>query len=130
MPHPKYPILFYKPATSTGGPFSSIPIAKAAQEADGLDYECELVVVIGKPCANVSVSEALSYVLGYAVGNDVSHREWQLKRGGTSPARTAGPASDLLQAGSGVLVRASMAGHLSALASSFQLLCPVAGTRI
>ena len=49
-----------------------------AQEAEGLDYECELVIVIGRQCANVSESDALSY----AVGDDVSHREWQLKRGG------------------------------------------------
>jgi 2-keto-4-pentenoate hydratase/2-oxohepta-3-ene-1,7-dioic acid hydratase in catechol pathway len=53
-----------------------------AQEADGLDYECELVVVIGKACADVPESRALDYVFGYAVGNDVSHREWQIQRGG------------------------------------------------
>lgn len=53
-----------------------------AQQGTGLDYECELVVVIGKQCSDVPESEALDYVLGYAVGNDVSHREWQIKRGG------------------------------------------------
>lgn len=53
-----------------------------AQEAPGLDYECELVVVIGKQARDVSESKALDYVLGYSIGNDVSHREWQLKRGG------------------------------------------------
>lgn len=50
-----------------------------AQEMDGLDYECELVIVVGKQCKDVSVSDALDYVLGYAVGNDLSHRDWQLK---------------------------------------------------
>ncbi|KAL9099974.1 MAG: hypothetical protein Q9163_004600 [Psora crenata] len=49
---------------------------------DGLDYECELVVVIGRECRDVEEERALDYVLGYTVGNDVSHREWQLKRGG------------------------------------------------
>lgn len=53
-----------------------------AQEGEGLDYECELVAVIGKKCSDVPESKALDYVLGYSVGNDVSHREWQLKRGG------------------------------------------------
>lgn len=82
MPIPKYPILFYKPVTSITGPFSPIPIHPIAQENPGLDYECELVAVIGKPCTDVPKSEALSYIAGYAVGNDVSHRDWQLKRGG------------------------------------------------
>jgi 2-keto-4-pentenoate hydratase/2-oxohepta-3-ene-1,7-dioic acid hydratase in catechol pathway len=53
-----------------------------AQQGAGLDYECELVAVIGKACADVPEARALDYVLGYAVGNDVSHREWQLRRGG------------------------------------------------
>lgn len=53
-----------------------------AQEGTGLDYECELVAVIGKVCADVPESKALDFVLGYAVGNDVSHREWQIQRGG------------------------------------------------
>jgi 2-keto-4-pentenoate hydratase/2-oxohepta-3-ene-1,7-dioic acid hydratase in catechol pathway len=83
MPIPKYPILFYKPVTSVSGPFDPIPIPLPAQEAPGLDYECELVAVIGKPAYNVASSDALNYVLGYTVGNDVSHREWQTTRGGS-----------------------------------------------
>ncbi|KAI8257097.1 Fumarylacetoacetate hydrolase domain-containing protein 2-like protein [Colletotrichum sp. SAR11_239] len=47
-----------------------------------LDYECELVIVIGKTASDVSEDEALNYVLGYSVGNDVSHRDWQIQRGG------------------------------------------------
>ncbi|KAI9705775.1 MAG: hypothetical protein M1820_005023 [Bogoriella megaspora] len=82
MPIPQYPVLFYKPVTSVGGPFDNIPVSLMAQEAEGLDYECELVVVVGHEARDVSESEALNYVAGYAVGNDVSHREWQLKRGG------------------------------------------------
>ena len=82
MPIPKYPVLFYKPVTSLAGPFDPIPVPAPAQEIPGLDYECELVAVIGRQAHNVSEDEALDYVLGYAVGNDVSHREWQLKRGG------------------------------------------------
>lgn len=82
MPIPKYPVLFYKPITSVTGPFDPIPVSAAAQEGEGLDYECELIAVIGKEGSNISESQALSYVAGYCVGNDVSHREWQLKRGG------------------------------------------------
>ena len=81
MPVPNHPILFYKPITSVAGPFDNIPISTAAQDP-GMDYECELVAVIGKEGSNIPESEALSYVAGYCVGNDVSHREWQLKRGG------------------------------------------------
>ncbi|KAG9700911.1 hypothetical protein KCU95_g662, partial [Aureobasidium melanogenum] len=82
MPIPKYPVLFYKPVTAVTGPFDKIPVCAAAQEGEGLDYECELVAVIGKEGSNISEAQALSYVAGYAVGNDVSHRDWQLKRGG------------------------------------------------
>jgi len=83
MDLPKYPVLFYKPSTSLSGPTSKIPIPLMAQDPPTVDYEVELVAVISKPTLNVSVSEAAAHVLGYAVGNDVSHREWQLKRGGT-----------------------------------------------
>ncbi|KAI1852339.1 hypothetical protein JX265_006389 [Neoarthrinium moseri] len=82
LPIPKYPVLFYKPVTSLAGPTDPIPVHQMAQDGAGLDYECELVAVIGKRCADVPESEALNYVLGYAVGNDVSHREWQIQRGG------------------------------------------------
>lgn len=82
LPAPRYPVLFYKPITSIAGPNDDIPVAHIAQECEGLDYECELVIVIGKEAKDVPEDRALDYVLGYAVGNDVSHREWQIKRGG------------------------------------------------
>ena len=44
---------------------------------DLVQYEGELVVVIGKKCHNVSEEQALDYVLGYTIGNDVSERTWQ-----------------------------------------------------
>lgn len=81
MPEPTYPVLFYKPPTALAGPLDAVPIPGPAQ-MDGLDYECELVAVIGTDCRDVSEERALDHVMGYAVGNDVSHREWQLKRGG------------------------------------------------
>ncbi|KAK9454577.1 fumarylacetoacetate hydrolase [Dipodascopsis uninucleata] len=82
LPKPKYPVLFFKPVTSITDPESPIPIPKFAQIDNELDYECELVIVIGKKAYNVSEEEALNYVLGYAVGNDVSQRAWQIKKGG------------------------------------------------
>ncbi|KAJ2981805.1 hypothetical protein NQ176_g1804 [Zarea fungicola] len=87
MAIPKYPVLFHKPVTSISGPFDSIPVPAAAQEQDddgqvSLDYECELVIVIGKEAKDVSEADALSHILGYCVGNDVSQRLWQLQRGG------------------------------------------------
>ncbi|PYH94423.1 hypothetical protein BO71DRAFT_441015 [Aspergillus ellipticus CBS 707.79] len=82
LPSPKYPVLFYKPVTSVTGPFDDISVSSMAQASKGLDYECELVVVVGKEAKDVPESQALDYVLGYAVGNDVSHREWQLNLGG------------------------------------------------
>ena len=48
-----------------------------ADATDKVQYEGELVAVIGKRCRNVSEAEALSYVLGYTIGNDVSERTWQ-----------------------------------------------------
>jgi 2-keto-4-pentenoate hydratase/2-oxohepta-3-ene-1,7-dioic acid hydratase in catechol pathway len=50
--------------------------------SEKVDYECELAVVIGKTCKNVSRTKALEYVLGYTCGNDVSARDWQLERSG------------------------------------------------
>lgn len=53
------------------GPLNNIPIPPPAQWGTGLDYEGELVVVIGKAAYNVPESSALEYVLGYTVGNDM-----------------------------------------------------------
>jgi 2-keto-4-pentenoate hydratase/2-oxohepta-3-ene-1,7-dioic acid hydratase in catechol pathway len=47
-----------------------------------IDYECELVIIIGKQGKDIPEDKALEFVLGYAVGDDVSHRGWQLQRGG------------------------------------------------
>jgi 2-keto-4-pentenoate hydratase/2-oxohepta-3-ene-1,7-dioic acid hydratase in catechol pathway len=55
--------------------------------SDEVDYECELAVVIGRRCKNVSRDRALEYVLGYTGANDVSARDWQIKRGGSQWCR-------------------------------------------
>jgi 2-keto-4-pentenoate hydratase/2-oxohepta-3-ene-1,7-dioic acid hydratase in catechol pathway len=50
--------------------------------SEEVDYECELAVVIAKSVKNVSRARALEYVLGYTCANDVSARDWQIRRGG------------------------------------------------
>ncbi|CZR68754.1 related to bifunctional 4-hydroxyphenylacetate degradation enzyme [Phialocephala subalpina] len=73
---PKYPVIFTKPADALAGPMDDIPIHPDAQVM--LDYEGELIVVIGKDALNISEDEALDYVLGYTAGNDVSARNFQM----------------------------------------------------
>ena len=53
------------------------PIVIPKDATDQVQYEGELVAVIGKRCKNVSEAEALDYVFGYTIGNDVSERTWQ-----------------------------------------------------
>lgn len=81
-PEPKYPIVFNKPITALNGPYSPIYVPTVAQLGEKLDYEVELVIVVGKPCYNASKAEALDYVAGYTVGNDVSERAWQIEKCG------------------------------------------------
>ena len=69
-------MVFTKPADALCGPFDPVSIIKDAQSQ--LDYEGELTVIIGKDGRNVSEDEALDYVLGYTMGNDVSARFFQL----------------------------------------------------
>ncbi|KAG0249767.1 hypothetical protein BG011_008973 [Mortierella polycephala] len=76
MPIPKYPILFMKPSTAIQDPFKPVVVPSIA-ENDQADFECELAVVIGKKCKNVKEKDALDFVLGYTVGNDISSRKWQ-----------------------------------------------------
>ncbi|CDS04177.1 hypothetical protein LRAMOSA07132 [Lichtheimia ramosa] len=73
---PKNPIVFIKPALTTAGPMDPIVIPTICQDGQ-VDYEAELAVVIGKTCKDVSKEEALDYVAGYTVCNDVSARKWQ-----------------------------------------------------
>lgn len=73
---PPYPSLFIKPSASIASHDEDIPIPKICQN-DQLDWEGELSVVIGKSGKNIPKDEALEYVAGYVVSNDVSSRKWQ-----------------------------------------------------
>ena len=77
---PTEPILFMKSTTSLTGPFDNIIIPKNSEKTD---WEVELAVVIGKKASYVSEADAMDYVAGYVLHNDVSERAFQLERGGT-----------------------------------------------
>src|SRR5438093_1096517 len=76
---PREPILFSKYATALIGPGEAIVLPSVSQE---VDYEAELVIVVGKRGRNVRSAAAMSYVAGYTIGHDVSARDWQLKKEG------------------------------------------------
>jgi 2-keto-4-pentenoate hydratase/2-oxohepta-3-ene-1,7-dioic acid hydratase in catechol pathway len=78
---PDVPVLFVKGNNALQNPGDPI-LLPTHLRSDEVDYECELAVVIGKPCKNASRDKALDYVLGYTCANDVSARDWQLKYGG------------------------------------------------
>ena len=78
MGYPDSPVLFLKGLNSLIGPGEPILLPKAGP--DEVDYEAELTIVIGKPALNVSRADALDYVLGYTCGNDVSARDWQIRK--------------------------------------------------
>src|SRR2546423_952436 len=74
---PENPMLFIKASNTLANPFDPIPIPK---RSDQIDYEGELVVVIGKTAKHVTRERALNYVLGYTIANDVSARDWQREK--------------------------------------------------
>lgn len=78
---PERPILFVKGINALQHPDQPILIPQHLR-SDEVDYECELAVVIGKPCKNVTRQNALDYVLGYTCANDVSARDHQIRFGG------------------------------------------------
>jgi len=79
MPVPKEPIIFSKHLSCLCGPDDDVVLPKKSQKGD---WEVELGFVIGQTAKNVSKRDALDYVAGYCVVNDVSEREYQLERGG------------------------------------------------
>lgn len=80
MPVPEEPIIFNKWTSAISGPNDDVEIPIGSTKTD---WEVELGVVIGKAGRYISESDAMDYVAGYCVINDVSEREWQIERGGT-----------------------------------------------
>jgi 2-keto-4-pentenoate hydratase/2-oxohepta-3-ene-1,7-dioic acid hydratase in catechol pathway len=85
-PIPQWPVLFHKAVTTVQNPGDAIELPTKLASAQ-VDYECELAVIIGKRCKNVSKADALKYVLGYTCANDVSARDWQKDWGGSQWCR-------------------------------------------
>ena len=81
LPEPQQPVVFMKLPGSVQNPGDPIVLPRYLR-SDEVDFECELAVVIGKSCRNVTKENALDYVLGYTCANDVSARDWQGKWGG------------------------------------------------
>ena len=77
---PPEPVIFMKSTTALCGPFDSVVIPKNSKKTD---WEVELAIVIGKKASYVEESEAMDYIFGYCLHNDISEREFQLERNGT-----------------------------------------------
>jgi 2-keto-4-pentenoate hydratase/2-oxohepta-3-ene-1,7-dioic acid hydratase in catechol pathway len=80
-PIPQFPVLFMKNPGAVQNPGDPIVLPRKLKSTQ-VDYECELSVVIGKPCKNATKENALDFVLGYTCGNDGSARDWQKDFGG------------------------------------------------
>jgi ureidoglycolate lyase len=78
LPVPTEPVLFGKWTSAICGPNDDVEIPRNSKKTD---WEVELGVVIGKHAKYVSEADALDYVAGYCVINDVSEREWQIEHG-------------------------------------------------
>jgi len=77
---PNEPIIFMKATSAIVGANDTVVLPKGSKKGD---WEVELAFVIGKTARSVAEADALSYVAGYLICNDVSEREWQLERGPT-----------------------------------------------
>ncbi len=78
-PIPKEPVLFSKYATALIGADEPIVLPPVSQE---VDYEAELVIVVGRGGRNLTKERAFDHIAGYTIGHDVSARDWQLKKDG------------------------------------------------
>ncbi len=81
QPIPEFPVVFMKNSGALQNPDDPIVLPRRLASKE-VDYECELGVIIGKPCYNVTKAEAFDYILGYTCVNDVSARDWQKQFGG------------------------------------------------
>ncbi len=79
MEVPEEPVVFFKATSAISGSHDPIVIPRGSQKTD---WEVELAVVIGKRALYISEEDAMDYIAGYMVHNDVSERAFQLERGG------------------------------------------------
>lgn len=109
MPEPKVPILFNKFNNALTHHGATVPTA--GLPGNHFDYECELVIVMGRRCVNVAQADALDYVFGYCTGNDFSERSYQL----ITSQWVAGKSSDGFAPLGPYLVTADLVGDPNAL---------------
>ena len=76
-PIPEYPVVFYKAPSCIVGPNDNVMLPKDSTQ---VDWEVELAIVIGRTARHVAVGDALKYVAGYCIVNDVSERDFQLRK--------------------------------------------------
>jgi len=76
---PKEPVVFNKALTCIAGPNDTVELPEGSVAGD---WEIELGFVMGKTARKVAVADALNHVAGYCLANDVSERDWQIKRNG------------------------------------------------
>ena len=86
-PIPEQPVVFFKAQTSIVGANDNVMVPADSTQ---LDYEVELGFVIGRTARHVPVKDALRYVAGYCIVNDVSERDFQLKRSGSQWSKGKG----------------------------------------
>ncbi|MBK5271811.1 MAG: fumarylacetoacetate hydrolase family protein [Bacteroidia bacterium] len=77
---PPEPVIFMKATTAIIGPYDDVVIPKNSVKSD---WEVELAIVIGKKASYVSKENAMDYIAGYCLHNDISEREFQMERSGT-----------------------------------------------
>lgn len=132
---PTHPVLFSKFRSSLTGPFDDIPMPSASSM---LDWEAELVAVIGTGGRDIAVADALDHVAGYSVSNDLSVRDWQNRTkqwlagkawDGLTPV---GPylvtADDLPRGATGLEISCEVDGVVMQQASTDQMIFDVATT--
>lgn len=76
---PNEPVLFSKATSCLAGPYDDLHLPAGSTQTD---WEIELGMVIGREATNVSVEDALSYVSGFCIVNDISERDYQMNHGG------------------------------------------------
>ncbi|XP_074027572.1 oxaloacetate tautomerase fahd2, mitochondrial-like [Leptinotarsa decemlineata] len=79
VPHPKEPVVFSKFSSIITGPYD--PITKPAS-SNAVDWEVEIVAVIGKKAHQVKAEDALDYVFGYTITQDLTAKDWVMRNGG------------------------------------------------
>jgi len=86
-PIPEYPIVFFKTPSCIVGPNDNVRLPK---NHVSVDWEVEIAIVMGRKASYVDKKDALKYVAGYCIVNDVSEREFQLKRSGSQWSKGKG----------------------------------------